>query len=216
MLGLRSIRMALKFPAIYEMQARAMVAAACNRKREGGAAHPEIMVPLVSHGNEMRVLRENLERTIQSYLKETGCTLDYQIGKMIELPRAALTADEIAETAEFFSFGTNDLTQTTYGYSRDDAEGKFLMNYLEQGIIPEDPFPVPDRDRVGELIQSGGKLGKQTLPDWTIGICGENGGDPSSVEFCHIVGLDYVSCSPYRVPVARLAAAQAALNSPAE
>jgi len=164
----------------------------------------------------MRVLRENLERTIQSYLKETGCTLDYQIGTMIELPRAALTADEIAETAEFFSFGTNDLTQTTYGYSRDDAEGKFLMNYLEQGIIPEDPFQVLDRNGVGELIKIGVKLGKQTRPDLTIGICGEHGGDPSSIEFCHIVGLDYVSCSPYRVPVARLAAAQAALISPRE
>ncbi|MCH8109405.1 MAG: pyruvate, phosphate dikinase, partial [Chloroflexi bacterium] len=216
MLGLRGCRLGLKFPAIYEMQVRAIVAAACNVVREGGAAHPEIMVPLVSHGNEMRVLRENLESTIQSYLKETGCTLDYQIGTMIEVPRAALTADEIAETAEFFSFGTNDLTQTTYGYSRDDAEGKFLMNYLEQGIIPEDPFQVLDRNGVGELIKIGVKLGKQTRPDLTIGICGEHGGDPSSIEFCHIVGLDYVSCSPYRVPVARLAAAQAALNSPAE
>ncbi len=216
MLGLRGCRLGLKYPAIYEMQVRAIVAAACNVVREGGATHPEIMVPLVGHGNEMRLLRENLESTIQSYLKEAGCTLDYKIGTMIEVPRAALTADEIAETAEFFSFGTNDMTQTAYGYSRDDAEGKFLMNYLEKGVIPEDPFQVLDRDGVGELMKIGVKLGKQTRPDLTIGICGEHGGDPSSIEFCHIVGLDYVSCSPYRVPVARLAAAQAALNLPKE
>ena len=216
MLGLRGCRLGLKFPAIYEMQVRAIVAAACNVVREGGVVHPEIMVPLVGHGNEMKLLRENLESTIQSYLEEAGCTLDYKIGTMIEVPRAALTADEIAETAEFFSFGTNDMTQTTYGYSRDDAEGKFLMNYLEKGVIPEDPFQVLDRDGVGELMKIGVKLGKQTRPDLTIGICGEHGGDPSSIEFCHIVGLDYVSCSPYRVPVARLAAAQAALNLPKE
>ena len=216
MLGLRGCRLGLKFPAIYEMQARAIVAAACNVVREGGAVHPEIMVPLVSHGNEMRLLRENLERTIQGYLEETGHTLSYKIGTMIEVPRAALTADEIAQTAQFFSFGTNDLTQTTYGYSRDDAEGKFLMKYLERNIIPEDPFQALDRSGVGQLIEIATRLGRATYPGLTIGICGEHGGDPSSIEFCHMAGLDYVSCSPFRVPVARLAAAQAALNHASE
>jgi pyruvate,orthophosphate dikinase len=174
------------------------------------------MVPLVSHGNEMKLLRKNLEATINAYFEETGLSVEYKIGTMIELPRAALTADEIAETAQFFSFGTNDLTQTSYGYSRDDAEGKFLMKYLERGILPEDPFQALDRRGVGQLIEIATRLGRDTYADLIVGICGEHGGDPSSIEFCHTAGLDYVSCSPYRVPVARLAAAQAALNhSPA-
>ena len=213
MLGLRGCRLGLKFPAIYEMQARAIIAAACNVSSEGMAVHPEIMVPLVSHGNEMKLLRKNLEATINAYFEETGRSVEYKIGTMIELPRAALTADEIAETAQFFSFGTNDLTQTSYGYSRDDAEGKFLMKYLERGILPEDPFQTLDRRGVGQLIEIATRLGRETYPDLSVGICGEHGGDPSSIEFCHDTGLDYVSCSPYRVPVARLAAAQAALNS---
>ncbi len=212
MLGLRGCRLGLKFPAIYEMQTRAIIAAACNVSAEGMAVHPEIMVPLVSHGNEMRMLRQNLEATINAYFEDTGRSVNYKIGTMIELPRAALTADEIAETAQFFSFGTNDLTQTTYGYSRDDAEGKFLMKYLERGILPEDPFQALDRSGVGRLIEMATRLGRNAHSDIILGICGEHGGDPSSIEFCHNTGLDYVSCSPYRVPVARLAAAQAALN----
>ena len=160
----------------------------------------------------MKLLRKNLEATINAYFEETGRSVEYKIGTMIELPRAALTADEIAETAQFFSFGTNDLTQTSYGYSRDDAEGKFLMKYLERGILPEDPFQALDRRGVGQLIEIATRLGRDTYADLIVGICGEHGGDPSSIEFCHTAGLDYVSCSPYRVPVARLAAAQAALN----
>ena len=212
MLGLRGCRLGLKFPAIYEMQTRAIIAAACNVSAEGLEVHPEIMVPLVSHGNEMRMLRENLEATIRAYFQDTGRSIGYKIGTMIELPRAALTADEIAETAQFFSFGTNDLTQTTYGYSRDDAEGKFLMKYLEREILPEDPFQALDRSGVGRLIEIAARLGRDAYADIELGICGEHGGDPSSIEFCHQAGLNYVSCSPYRVPVARLAAAQAALN----
>ena len=211
MLGLRGCRLGLKYPEIYAMQARAIIAAASKVAREGVPVHPEIMVPLVGHGNEMRLVRERLEETIENYLKHTGRRIEYKIGTMIEIPRAALTADEIAETAEFFSFGTNDLTQTTFGYSRDDAEGKFLKSYKEEGIIAQDPFEVLDKKDVGQLIRLAASLGKRTRPNLTLGICGEHGGDPSSIEFCHAIGLDYVSCSPYRVPVARLAAARAAL-----
>ena len=212
MLGLRGCRLGLRYPDIYAMQARAIIAAAFRVRSEGTPAHPEIMLPLVGHGNEMSRLRKNLEETISHVVEGLGSTVDHKIGTMIEIPRAALTADEIAETAEFFSFGTNDLTQTTFGYSRDDAEGKFLMGYLKDGIIPEDPFKTLDRNGVGQLVHMAVRLGKQTRPGLTIGICGEHGGDPSSIEFFHDAGLDYVSCSPYRVPVARLAAAQAALR----
>ncbi|MBI4299212.1 MAG: pyruvate, phosphate dikinase [Chloroflexi bacterium] len=215
MLGLRGCRLGLIYPDIYAMQVRAIVTAASNVMAEGIQVHPEIMIPLVGHRNEMRRMRALLEETIEKIQKGKADKVSYKIGTMIETPRAALTADEIAETAEFFSFGTNDLTQTTFAVSRDDAEGKFLMQYVEDKILPEDPFKVLDRKGVGRLVEMAYKLGKQTRPNLTVGICGEHGGDPSSIEFFHAVGLDYVSCSPYRVPIARLAAAQAALRSSA-
>ena len=213
MLGLRGCRLGLMYPAIYEMQTRAILRAACNVTSEGVNARPEIMIPLVSHPNEMIQIRQRLEVTIKRFQRELACTVSYKIGTMIETSRAALVADEIAETAEFFSFGTNDLTQATFAFSRDDAQGTFLRTYLRDRVLPEDPFQVLDRKGVGQLIEMTCRLGRQTRPDLTIGICGEHGGDPSSIEFFHNIGLDYVSCSPYRVPVARLAAAQAAIRS---
>jgi pyruvate,orthophosphate dikinase len=214
MLGLRGIRLGITFPAITDMQARAIIGAACQLTKEGVDARPEIMVPLVGHVNEMHLVRDQLEKVVAQVQKEEGVQLEHvKIGTMIEVPRAALTADEIAQYAEFFSFGTNDLTQTTFGYSRDDAEGKFLLRYVESKILPENPFQTLDRAGVGQLIKIAVEKGKATRPDIEIGICGEHGGDPSSIEFCHQVGLNYVSCSPFRVPVARLAAAQAAQAS---
>ena len=213
MLGLRGCRLGLKFPEIYAMQVKAIARAASKVSAEGRKVQPEIMVPLVAHGREMALLREALESTIERYTDETGTEIEYKIGAMIELPRAALTANEIAETAEFFSFGTNDLTQTVFGFSRDDAEAKFLKVYLEDEILPEDPFKVLDRRGVGQLMRTAMMLGRHTRPDITLGICGEHGGDPSSIEFFHAEGLDYVSCSPYRVPAARLAAAHAAIKT---
>jgi pyruvate,orthophosphate dikinase len=213
MLGLRGCRLGIMYEAINEMQARAIMTAACNLAKEGWDPRPEIMVPLVSHANELSLVRRIIERVLEEVQREKGIEVPYKIGTMIELPRAALTADKIAEHAEFFSFGTNDLTQTTYGFSRDDAEGKFLRHYVEWGILPENPFQVLDRDGVGELVKLGVDRGRSTKPDLEVGICGEHGGDPASIQFCHEVGLDYVSSSPFRVPVARLAAAQAALDS---
>ena len=213
MLGLRGCRLGLEYPEIYEMQVRAVLEAALAIKQEGGDPHPEIMIPLVSHANELGVLQRDLERIAQKVEQEQGDSVAYKFGTMIEVPRAALTASEIAEHAEFFSFGTNDLTQTTYGYSRDDAEGKFLLNYVENAILPENPFQVLDRDGVGRLVSIAVAEGRETRPDLEVGICGEHGGDPSSIYFCHGVGLDYVSCSPYRVPVARIAAAQVTLEN---
>jgi pyruvate,orthophosphate dikinase len=169
------------------------------------------MVPLVGHVNEMTIARARIEKAAKQVLADEGVDVDYKIGTMIEIPRAALTADEIATQAEFFSFGTNDLTQTTYGYSRDDAEGKFLLRYVETGVLPVNPFQELDRDGVGKLMQMTVTMGRAARSDLEIGICGEHGGDPSSVEFCHQIGLNYVSCSPFRVPVARLAAAQAVI-----
>ena len=212
MLGLRGCRLGLLYGPINEMQARAILTAACDLAKEGLDPRPEIMVPLVGHANELRLVREVLERVAEDVQQEKGVRVPYKVGTMIELPRAALTADQIAQHAQFFSFGTNDLTQTTYGYSRDDAEGKFLLTYIERGILPENPFQVLDREGVGALIRMGVELGRKTYPELEVGICGEHGGDPSSIEFCHQVGLDYVSASPFRVPVARLAAAQAALG----
>ena len=213
MLGLRGCRLGLKFPEIYGMQVRAPTRAASRVKAGGTPVRPEIMIPLVGHGQEMARLRESLETTIHRCLDEADTELEYKIGAMIELPRAALTANEIAESAEFFSFGTNDLTQTVFGLSRDDAEAKFLRDYIEDGILPEDPFKVLDRRGVGQLMRTAAMLGRHTRPDIKLGICGEHGGDPSSIEFCHLEGLDYVSCSPYRLPVARLAAAHAAIRA---
>ena len=216
MLGLRGCRLGIMYEAINEMQARAIMTAACDLAKEGWDPRPEIMVPLVSHPNELSLVRRIIERVLEEVQREKGVEVPYKIGTMIELPRAALTADKIAEHAEFFSFGTNDLTQTTYGFSRDDAEGKFLRHYVEWGILPENPFQVLDRDGVGELVKLGFDRGRSTKPDLEVGICGEHGGDPTSIQFCHQVGLNYVSASPFRVPVARLAAAQAALDSQEE
>jgi pyruvate,orthophosphate dikinase len=170
------------------------------------------MIPLVGHINELKNQQVKLEAVAKQVMKEEGIEVDYMFGTMIEIPRAALTADQIAELAQFFSFGTNDLTQMTFGISRDDAEEKFVLPYVEKKILPADPFQTIDRDGVGKLMRMAVELGRKTRPGMSIGICGEHGGDPSSVEFCHMLGLNYVSCSPYRVPVARLAAAQAAIG----
>jgi pyruvate,orthophosphate dikinase len=185
--------------------------AACQCKREGVKVHPKIMIPLIAHNNELKVEDAILEAEARAVMKEQGVRVKYQFGTMIEIPRAALTAGEIARYAQFFSFGTNDLTQTTYGISRDDAETGFLREYLEKRILPDNPFATIDRAGVGKLMEMGVRLGRETRPDLEVGICGEHGGDPATIAFCHAIGLDYVSCSPYRVPVARLAAAQAAL-----
>jgi len=212
MLGLRGCRLGLIMPEIIEMQVRAIITAACTVKKEGIDVHPEIMIPLIAHVNELKVTREKLEEVAKETMEEQGIEVDYKFGTMIEIPRAALTADEVAEVADFFSFGTNDLTQTGFGISRDDAEAKFLMRYVEMGILPENPFQTLDTGGVGKLVESGVNLGRKTKPELEIGICGEHGGDPKSIEFCHNVGLNYVSCSPFRVPIARLAAAHAKLN----
>ncbi len=208
MLGHRGCRLGITFPEIYEMQVYAIMEAACEVTKEGIKAIPEIMIPLVGHYNELKILREITENICEKVMNDYNTKIEYKIGTMIELPRAALTADEIAEYAEFFSFGTNDLTQTTFGFSRDDS-GKFLKEYVEKKILPKDPFVTLDTGGVGQLIEIGIKKGKKTRPDLKVGICGEHGGDPASIEFCHKVGMNYVSCSPYRVPIARLAAAQA-------
>ena len=212
MLGHRGCRLGLTFPAIYEMQVEAIVTASARLIQEGISVHPEVMVPLTSHVNEMKRLKDGLTAVADRVQGELGAKVDYLFGTMIEVPRAALTAGEIAEVSDFFSFGTNDLTQTTYGFSRDDAEGKFLNRYIEEGILPANPFATLDAEGVGALIRIGVEQGRLTRPDLEVGICGEHGGDPDSIAFCHREGLNYVSCSPFRVPVARLAAAQAALE----
>jgi pyruvate, orthophosphate dikinase len=171
-----------------------------------------VMIPLTSHVNELKVQREALEAVAKEVLEEQGINVEYKFGTMIEIPRAALTSDEIAEYAQFFSFGTNDLTQTTFGISRDDAEKGFLIDYIQRGILPENPFETIDRKGLAKLMGIGVELGRKTRPDLEVGICGEHGGDPKSIEICHQLGLNYVSCSPFRVPIARLAAAQAALR----
>lgn len=212
MLGHRGVRLGISIPEITRMQARAIFEAAVNVKREGVEPVPEIMVPLVATVEELRRQRKVIEEVAREVLAENGTNVDYIIGTMIELPRAALTADQIAKEAEFFSFGTNDLTQTTLGLSRDDA-GSFLPDYVEQGILPQDPFASLDIDGVGKLVEIGVRLGRTTDPDLKVGVCGEHGGDPRSIDFFHRIGLNYVSCSPYRVPVARLAAAQVAIRT---
>jgi pyruvate,orthophosphate dikinase len=212
MLGHRGCRLAVTYPEIYDMQVQAIMEAACELvKNDGFSIVPEIMIPLVCEVKELAVLRANAVRVADAVIARYGIEINYLIGTMIELPRAALTADVIAREAEFFSFGTNDLTQTTYGLSRDDA-GKFLPLYVEQEIFPNDPFVAIDQDGVGQLVKIGCELGRKTRPDIKLGICGEHGGEASSVKFCHRIGLDYVSCSPFRVPIARLAAAQAVLE----
>ncbi len=205
--------MGIVYPEINEMQVRAILLAAVElKKQEGIDVIPEIMIPLIGHPNELRVVQQQLEAVAEKIVAESKVRVKYMFGTMIEIPRACLVADQIAEIAEFFSYGTNDLTQTIFGFSRDDAQAKFLHVYLQKGILKDDPFQVLDRGGVGEMMRMGTKLGKKTRPDLEVGICGEHGGEPSSVEFCHEIGLDYVSCSPFRVPIARLAAAQARLK----
>ena len=213
MLGHRGCRLGISYPEIYEMQARAIFEGALAVAKEtGNAPVPEIMIPLVGMKRELEITRGQIERVAEQVFAEAGRRLDYSVGTMIELPRAAITADKIAEVADFFSFGTNDLTQTVFGLSRDDA-GKFLPDYVAQGVLPKDPFVSLDIEGVGEMVRIAAERGRKTRPDIKLGICGEHGGDPASIAFCEEVKLDYVSCSPYRVPVARLAAAQAALGA---
>ena len=212
MLGLRGVRLGIVRPAISAMQVRALFEAACQLKREGVEVHPEIMVAVTSDASEVKFMRELIEKVAVDVMEQFGCNVEYKIGTMIELPRAALIADQMAQYSEFFSFGTNDLTQTTFGISRDDAEGKFLLHYVEHGLLFENPFQVLDESGVGALIELAVKKGRSARPDLEVGICGEHGGDPKSIHFCHRAGLNYVSCSPFRVPVARLAAAHAALS----
>ncbi|MCK4716800.1 MAG: pyruvate, phosphate dikinase, partial [Candidatus Marinimicrobia bacterium] len=211
MLGHRGCRLGNTYPEITEMQARAIIEAALNCKVRGIDTKPEIMVPLIGTKKEYQMQEDIIHATAEKVFAEKSERIDYLVGTMIEIPRAALTADEIAETAEFFSFGTNDLTQMTFGYSRDDA-GTFLPIYIDKGILKVDPFQVLDQGGVGQLVEMGTKRGRSTRPDLKVGICGEHGGEPTSVKFCHKVGMNYVSCSPYRVPIARLAAAQAAIE----
>jgi pyruvate,orthophosphate dikinase len=212
MLGHRGCRLGITFPEITEMQGRAIFEAAVRAKRRGIDVRPEIMIPLVSSINEFNNQRAMLENIAEQVLGAMGEPVDYMIGTMIELPRAALTADEIATSAEFFSFGTNDLTQTTFGLSRDDA-GRFLPSYVDRGIFTDDPFQVLDAKGVGRLLRIAVEDGRRVRPGLKVGICGEHGGEPSSVALCHEMGFDYVSCSPFRVPIARLAAAHAALGT---
>jgi pyruvate,orthophosphate dikinase len=211
MLGHRGCRLGISFPDITWMQAQAIFEAAVNVQAEGVTVCPEIMIPLVGTAEELRRQREIVDQVAEEVFYQCDARVDYLVGTMIELPRAALTADRIAQHAQFFSFGTNDLTQTTFGLSRDDA-GRFLPSYVEGGVLPDDPFQTLDVDGVGQLVEMGTRLGRSVVPDLKVGVCGEHGGDPRSVEFFHRVGLNYVSCSPYRVPVARLAAAHAALK----
>ena len=208
MKGHRGCRLAVTYPEIAEMQARAIMEAAVACNKDGMNIVPEIMIPLVGEIKELKYVKQFVVDTAEAVLAENNMKFDYKVGTMIEIPRAALTADEIAAEAEFFSFGTNDPTQMTFGFSRDDA-GKFLDAYYEKKIFESDPFAKLDQTGVGKLVEMASKLGRQTRPDIKLGICGEHGGDPSTVEFCHRTGLNYVSCSPFRVPIARLAAAQA-------
>ena len=211
MLGHRGLRLAVTYPEIYKMQARAIIKAALRIKEEGTNIVPEIMIPLAGDPKELQVVKDSIVEEVEKLLEEKGVELTYMVGTMIEIPRACLLANEIAEQAEFFSFGTNDLTQMTYGFSRDDA-GKFLTQYVEEGVFEKDPFQVLDQKGVGKLMKTAVELGRKARPEIKLGICGEHGGEPSTVEFCHEIGLNYVSCSPFRVPIARLAAAQRAIK----
>jgi pyruvate,orthophosphate dikinase len=211
MMGHRGCRLAVSYPEIAEMQTRAVIEAAINVAREGLKVEPEIMIPLVGDVKELQFIKGIVVKVADEIIRESGIDLKYKVGTMVEVPRAAITADEIAKEAEFFSFGTNDLTQMTFGFSRDDA-GKFLEDYYSKKIYEFDPFAKLDQTGVGRLVEMAVQLGRKTRPDIKLGICGEHGGDPSSVEFCHNVELEYVSCSPFRVPIARLAAAQAVVK----
>jgi len=212
MMGLRGIRLSVMMPEIVEMQVRAIFEAAADVKLRGFEPHPEVMIPLTGHVNELKLIQPKLERIAKAVMEEKGVEFAYKFGTMIEIPRAGLTADQVAEEAEFFSFGTNDLTQFTFGYSRDDAERNFLVKYVEDGILPKNPFQTIDRDGVGQLMKMTVEKGRGTRTELECGICGEHGGDPDSIEWCYLIGLNYVSCSPFRVPIARLAAAHAALT----
>ncbi|HEX9492519.1 MAG TPA: putative PEP-binding protein, partial [Thermoanaerobaculia bacterium] len=211
MLGHRGCRLAITYPEIYEMQVRAIFQAACDVKRDGVDARPEVMIPLVGTVGELHILTDMVRRVAAEVMKDSGVQIPVVVGTMIEIPRATLIADKLAETAEFFSFGTNDLTQMTFGYSRDDA-GSFLPEYVEKKILPKDPFESLDQEGVGQLVRVGTERGRKTKKNLKVGVCGEHGGDPDSIRFFRTCNLDYVSCSPYRVPVARLAAAQAELE----
>lgn len=212
MLGFRGCRLGMVYPEIFEMQVRAIMEAAVAVAKEGLPVKPEIMIPLVALESEMKTLGDLIHKVAKQVIEESGVNIEYKVGTMIEVPRAAIIADKLANVAQFFSFGTNDLTQMTFAFSRDDAEGKFLGRYREKGYVEEDPFEHLDTEGVGELMKIAVQKGRSTRPDLKVGICGEHGGDPKSIEFCYIIGLDYVSCSPFRVPVARLAAAQATLK----
>lgn len=212
MMGLRGVRLSIYMPEIVEMQVRAIFEAAADCTKKGVVVKPEVMIPLTGTVNELKWIQPRLERIAKAVMEEKGVTFEYKFGTMIEIPRAAVTAGEIAELAEFFSFGTNDLTQMTFGYSRDDAERNFLVKYVEEGVLEKNPFQTLDREGVGRLMKIAVEEGRKTRPNLEVGICGEHGGDPDSIEFCHLVGNNYVSCSPFRVPVARLAAAQAAIK----
>ncbi|HRR56062.1 MAG TPA: pyruvate, phosphate dikinase [Acidobacteriota bacterium] len=212
MMGMRGVRLSIAMPGLVKMQVRAIFEAACNQAKQGVVVKPEVMIPLVGHINELKAIQPTLEAVAEQVMQEKGVQVDYKFGTMIEIPRAAVTAGEIASVAQFFSFGTNDLTQMTFGFSRDDAEGRFLLTYIEQGILTENPFQTLDQKGVGTLMSMAVEAGRKTRPELEVGICGEHGGDPKSIAFCHKLGLNYVSCSPFRVPVARLAAAQAALK----
>ena len=208
MMGLRGCRLGITFPEINEMQVKAIIEAAINLKKEGFTVLPEIMIPLIGHANELKFVKEQLERVAKKTMEEHEQIIDYKFGTMIEIPRAAITADEIAEYADFFSFGTNDLTQMTFGYSRDDAENKFLQKYLETKILKDNPFDTIDQKGVGELMRIAVEKGRKIKPDLKLGVCGEHGGDPESIKFVSSLGISYVSCSPYRVPIAILSSAQ--------
>jgi pyruvate,orthophosphate dikinase len=213
MLGLRGVRLGIVVPGLFAMQVRAILEAAADRAKAGGDPRVEIMIPLVDAVQELELVREEAERIAAEVCEREGIEIKHHIGTMIELPRAALTAGQIAEAADFFSFGTNDLTQTTWGFSRDDVEAAFFSAYLEKGIFGVSPFESIDADGVGRLVKIAAEEGRRTRPDLKLGVCGEHGGDPESVHFFHEVGLDYVSCSPFRVPVARLEAGRAAVVS---
>jgi pyruvate,orthophosphate dikinase len=212
MMGLRGVRLSIYMPEIVEMQVRSIFEAAANQTLKGVVVKPEVMIPLTGTVKELEWIQPRLVRIAKAVMDEKGVTFDYKFGTMIEIPRACVTAAEIAGPAEFFSFGTNDLTQMTFGYSRDDAERNFLIKYVEEGILAKNPFQTLDREGVGRLMGLAVQDGRKARPDLEVGICGEHGGDPASIEFCHLVGNNYVSCSPFRVPVARLAAAHAALK----
>jgi pyruvate,orthophosphate dikinase len=212
MMGLRGVRLSISMPEIVEMQVRAIFEAAADCTKRGIKVKPEVMIPLTGTVKELEWIQPRLERIAKAVMDEKNIKFEYKFGTMIEIPRAAVTAAEVATHAEFFSFGTNDLTQMTYGYSRDDAERNFLITYQEQGILETNPFQSLDRAGVGKLMDWAIAEGRKTRPNLEVGICGEHGGDPSSIEWCHIIGNNYVSCSPFRVPIARLAAAHAALK----